>query len=57
MRDLANDMRYFYKYLKDKGVNTVYDTIPAPITVEVFQKLGARIEKSENPKYKFKAQI
>jgi hypothetical protein len=57
MRDLANDMRYFYKYLKNKGINTVYDTIPAPITVEVFQKLGARIEKSDNPKYKFKAQI
>jgi len=57
MRDLANDMRYFYKYLKNKGINTVYDTIPAPITIEVFQKLGARIEKSDNPKYKFKASI
>jgi len=57
MRDLANDMRYFYRYLKNKGINTVYDTIPAPITVEVFQKLGARIEKSDNPKYKFKASI
>jgi hypothetical protein len=57
IKDLANDMRYFYKYLKDKGINTVYDTIPAPITVQIFQKLGARIEESNNPKYKFKATI
>jgi hypothetical protein len=57
IRDLANDMRYFYKYLKDKGINTVYDTIPAPITAQIFQKLGARIEESNNPKYKFKATI
>ena len=57
IRDLANDMRYFYKYLKDKGINTVYDTIPAPITAQIFQKLGARIEESNNPKYKFKASI
>jgi hypothetical protein len=57
IRDLANDMRYFYKYLKNKGINTVYDTIPAPITAQIFQKLGARIEESNNPKYKFKASI
>jgi hypothetical protein len=57
IRDLANDMRYFYKYLKNKGINTVYDTIPAPITAQIFQKLGARIEESNNPKYKFKATI
>jgi hypothetical protein len=57
IKDLANDMRYFYKYLKDKGINTVYDTIPAPITAQIFQKLGARIEESNNPKYKFKATI
>ena len=57
MEDLANDMQYFYKYLKDNGVKTVYDSIPAPITTQMFQKLGATIEKSDNPKYKFKATI
>jgi hypothetical protein len=57
MQDLANDMEYFYKYLKDKGINTVYDSIPAPITNQIFEKLGARIEESDNPKYKFKATI
>jgi hypothetical protein len=57
MQDLANDMEYFYKYLKDKGINTVYDSIPAPITTQIFEKLGARIEESDNPKYKFKATI
>jgi hypothetical protein len=57
MQDLANDMQYFYKYLKSKGINTVYDSIPAPITTQIFQKLGAQIEKSDNPKYQFKATI
>jgi hypothetical protein len=57
MQDLANDMQYFYKYLKDNGINTVYDSIPAPITTQIFQKLGARIEKSDNPKFQFKATI
>jgi len=57
MEDLANDMQYFYKYLKDNGVKTVYDSIPAPITAQMLQKLGATIEKSDNPKYKFKATI
>jgi hypothetical protein len=57
MQDLANDMEYFYKYLKDKGINTVYDSIPAPITVQMLQKLGAKVEESDNPKYKFKATI
>jgi hypothetical protein len=57
MQDLANDMEYFYKYLKDNGINTVYDSIPAPITTQMFQKLGAIIEESDNPKYKFKASI
>jgi len=57
MQDLANDMQYFYKYLKDNGINTVYDSIPAPITTQMFQKLGAKLEQSDNPKYKFKASI
>jgi hypothetical protein len=57
LKDLTDDMRYFYKYLKDKGVRTVYDTLPAPITTEMLVKLGAKIEKSDNPKYKMKASI
>lgn len=57
LKDLTNDMRYFYKYLKDKGIRTVYDTLPAPITTEMLVKLGAKIEKSDNPKYKLKASI
>ena len=57
MQDLANDIEYFYKYLKDKGINTVYDSIPAPITAQMLQKLGAKIGESDNPKYKFMAQI
>jgi hypothetical protein len=54
---LTNDMRYFYKYLKDNGVRTVYDTLPAPITTQMLVKLGAKIEESDNPKYKLKATI
>jgi hypothetical protein len=57
MQDLANDMQYFYKYLKDQGVTTVYDSLPAPITSEILVKLGAKVEESDNPKYKFKATI
>jgi len=57
IKDLANDMQYFYKYLKNKGINTVYDSIPAPITIQMFQQLGAKVMQSDNPKYKFKAQI
>ena len=57
MKDLANDMQYFYKYLKDRGINTIYDSIPSPITIEMLQKLGARVVKTDNPKYKFKAMI
>jgi hypothetical protein len=57
LKDLADDMRYFYKYLKEQGVKTVYDTLPAPITTQVLVQLGAKVEQSDNPKYKFKATI
>jgi hypothetical protein len=57
MQDLTNDIEYFYKYLKNKGINKVYDSIPAPITAQMLQKLGAKIGESDNPKYKFMAQI
>lgn len=57
IKDLANDMRFFYKFLKDKGITNVYDSIPAPITIHMFQQLGAQVMRSDNPKYKFKASI
>lgn len=57
MKDLANDMQYFFKYIKDQGVKTVYDTLPAPITTQMLVKLGAKVEESDNPKYKLKATI
>jgi hypothetical protein len=57
LKDLANDMRYFFKYLKDKGVRTVYDTLPAPITTQMLVELGANLQQSDNPKYKLKASI
>jgi hypothetical protein len=56
-KDLADDMRYFYKYLKDHGVITVYDSLPAPITTKGLTQLGAKVEKSDNPKFLFKASI
>jgi hypothetical protein len=57
LKDLTNDMQYFFKYLKDKGVKTVYDTLPAPITTQMLVKLGAAVVESDNPKYKLKATI
>jgi hypothetical protein len=57
LKDLTNDMQYFFKYLKDKGVKTVYDTLPAPITTQMLVKLGAQVVESDNPKYKLKATI
>jgi hypothetical protein len=57
MKDLADDMQYFFKYLKDQGVRTVYDTLPAPITTQMLVKMGAKVEESDNPKYKLKATI
>jgi hypothetical protein len=57
MEDLANDMQYFFKYIKDQGIRTVYDTLPAPITTQMLVKLGAKVEESDNPKYKLKATL
>jgi hypothetical protein len=57
LKDLVNDMQYFFKYLKDKGVRTVYDTLPAPITTQMLVELGAKLQQSDNPKYKLKASI
>lgn len=57
LKDLTNDMQYFFKYLKNKGVKTVYDTLPAPITTQMLVKLGAAVVESDNPKYKLKATI
>jgi len=57
LKALTDDMQYFYKYLKDNGVRTIYDTLPAPITTQMLTKLGAKVEQSDNPKYKMKATI
>lgn len=57
LKDLTDDMKYFYKYLKNQGVTTIYDTLPAPITTQMLVKLGAKVEQSDNPKYKMKASI
>jgi len=57
LNDLTNDMRYFFKYLKNKGVRTVYDTLPAPITTQMLVELGAKLQQSDNKKYKLKASI
>jgi hypothetical protein len=57
LKDLTNDMQYFFKYLKDRGVRTVYDTLPAPITTQMLVELGANMQPSDNPKYKLKASI
>jgi hypothetical protein len=57
LKDLLNDMEYFFNYLKDKGVRTVYDTLPAPITTQMLVELGAKLQQSDNPKYKLKASI
>ena len=57
VKDLTDDMQYFYKYLKNQGVKTIYDTLPAPITTEMLVKLGAKVVESDNPKYKLKATI
>jgi hypothetical protein len=48
-------MQYFFKYLKDKGVRTVYDTLPAPITTQMLVELGAKLQPSDNQKYKLKS--
>jgi hypothetical protein len=57
VKSLADDMRYFIKYLKDHGIRTIYDTLPAPITTDMLVKSGWNLEKSENPKYKLKASL
>lgn len=57
VKDLTDDMKYFYKYLKNKGVTTVYDTLPAPVTIKMLVELGANVVESDNPKYKLKATI
>ena len=57
IKDLVDDMKYFYNYLKKQGVRTIYDTMPAPITTQMLIKMGAKVEKSDNPKYQFKASI
>lgn len=57
IKSLADDMKYFYDYLKKSGIKVIYDTAPAPVTFETLKKLGAYIEKSDLPKFKMKATL
>lgn len=57
VKSLSDDMKYFYNYLKKNGVKVIYDTAPSPVTFETLKKLGAYIEKSDNPKFKLKATL
>jgi hypothetical protein len=57
VQDLSNDIQYFLRELKKAGVSTIYDTEPAPVTTTTLRESGARIEQSDNPKYKLKATI
>lgn len=57
LKDLADDMKYFINHLKSSGIKVVYDSAPAPITSKVLQQMGAKIVKSDNPKYPFKAML
>ena len=57
MKDLADDMKYFVKQLKGNDIKIIYDRSPAPITSAVLQKMGATVEKSDNPKFPFKATL
>lgn len=56
-QDLSNDIQYFLVELKKAGVNTIYDTEPAPVTTTTLKESGARIEQSDSPKYQLKATI
>ena len=56
-QELSNDIQYFIKELKKVGIRTIYDTEPAPVTTTTLKETGARIEESDNPKYKLKATI
>lgn len=57
VQELSNDIQYFVAELKKVGVNTIYDTEPAPVTTTTLKESGARVEQSDNPKYKLKATI
>jgi hypothetical protein len=57
VQDLSNDIQYFVAELKKVGVNTIYDSEPAPVTTTTLKESGARIEQSDNPKFQLKATI
>lgn len=56
-QDLSNDIQYFVAELKKVGVNTIYDSEPAPVTTTTLRESGARLEESDIPKFKLKATI
>lgn len=56
-QELSNDIQYFVAELKKVGVNTIYDSEPAPVTTTTLRESGARLEQSDIPKFKLKATI
>jgi hypothetical protein len=54
---LDQDIKFFVSQLKEAGVHTVYDSEMDPISARAMQELGAQIQPSDNPKYKFKATL
>jgi hypothetical protein len=56
-QDLSNDIQYFIRELKKVGVNTIYDSEPAPVTTTTLRESGARLEQSDIPKFQLKATI
>jgi hypothetical protein len=56
-QELSNDIQYFVAELKKVGVNTIYDSEPAPVTTTTLKESGARVEQSDNPKFQLKATI
>jgi hypothetical protein len=54
---LDADIKFFVEQLKQTGIHTIYDSEMDPLSAQALQSDGARIEKSDNPKYQFKATL
>ena len=54
---LDADIRFFVSQLKQAGIHTVYDSVMDPLMAQALAKDGAKIMKSDNPKYQFKATL
>ena len=54
---LFDDIRFFVAQLKKAGIHTIYDSVMDPLMAQALQADGVKIQKSDNPKYKFKATL